>query len=227
MDNYEMNQVLHRYNLAKPHTLVYSYEELKALGVEPEFIFALLHVFENKLEFNSEMFRHFPLPVIIDYLRKTHRYYLTKKLLEIEQSIHHLATNYPLTHPLLLILNTFYTDYRNHLTRHIEVEETKLLPYIEYLISKERGEVVDGQHYQSYSLKNFFDQHHDTEKDLEEVRRAMVQYSPPPSNQTMYRILLSQLQVLEKDLAIHALIEDEVLIPRAIELELKVSGNQN
>jgi regulator of cell morphogenesis and NO signaling len=72
------------------------------------------------------------------------------------------------------------------------------------------------------TIQEFIDQHHDTEKDLHEVRDAIQHYSPPEGNRTLYRILLSQLQVLEKDLAVHALMEDEVLLPRALALEKQV-----
>jgi regulator of cell morphogenesis and NO signaling len=72
---------------------------------------------------------------------------------------------------------------------------------------------------QVFSLKNFIENHHDTERDLSQVRNTILQYDPPVTNQTPYRILLTQLQVFERDLAIHALIEDYVLIPRALQLE--------
>jgi regulator of cell morphogenesis and NO signaling len=140
-------------------------------------------------------------------------------LLEIEQSIHLLVNAYPRAHPMLLLLNTFYSDYKSHLINHIEMEERELLPYIIKLeqVAETNGTLLPP----TLSVEQFIHHHHDTEKDLEEVRIAMLNYSPPEENQTLYRILLSQLQVFEKDMAIHALIEDEVLLPRALALEKK------
>lgn len=202
------------------HNLVYTYEELKEIGIEPEFLLALLDVFEDRQSFQSQKFHRFSLAVIVDYLRKTHSYYLNKKLLEIEQSIHLLVNAYPQAHPLLLLLRNFYTDYKGHLIMHIETEERDLLPYILQLELKERGENVKIVP-SSITVLQFVNHHHDTERDLEEVRNAILHYSPPVGNQTLYRILLSQLEVFEKDLAVHALMEDEVLLPRAMELEMK------
>jgi hypothetical protein len=93
--------ILQRYNVAQAHNLVYTYEELKDLGIQPEFLLALLEVFEDQESFKAEGFNRFPLSVIVDYLRKTHAYYLSKKLLEIEQSIHLLVNAY-LVHPPLI-----------------------------------------------------------------------------------------------------------------------------
>jgi len=212
-------QILQRYNPAQAQNMAYTYEELRDLGIEPEFLLALLGIFEDPQSFAANEFNRFPLPVIVDYLHKTHEYYINKKLLEIEQSIHLLANVYPSTHPLLLLLHDFYVDYRSHLRSHIEMEERDLLPYILQLSNSEGIRKITPA--PKISIKQFIEGHHDTEKDLEEVRTTILHYSPPEGNKTLYRILLSQLQVLERDLAVHALMEDEVLLPRALELEQK------
>lgn len=214
----EVQLILQRYDSAQAHNLAYTYEELRGLGIQPEFLLALLDVFENPTAFQPSQFSHFNLEIIVDYLHKTHAYYMDKKLPEIEQSILQLINAYPERHPLLLLLNTFYHDYKNHLLKHIEVEEQELMPYILTLEKKAQGHTVANLN-SPLTVKQFIDQHHDTEKDLEEIRNTILHYSPPIENKTLYRILLSQLQVLEKDLAIHALIEDDVLLPRALDIE--------
>jgi regulator of cell morphogenesis and NO signaling len=221
LHNDELRQVLARYDVTQAHELVYSYEELTRLGVNAEFVFALLEVFQNQKAFDMRAFDHFRLDVIVDYIRKTHQYYLHRKLLEIEQSIDLLLNAYPEAHPLLVILHDFYASYKQHLTSHIEVEEQQLLPYILHLDKVDGGKASFQAYPESYSLSRFLVHHHDTEKELTDVRVAMLNYSPPPTNQTLYRILLSQLEVLEKDLTVHALIEEEVLLPRAMALERK------
>jgi len=215
----ELKQVLIRYHVSRRHELLYSFEELTRLGVDADFVFALLEVFQDTKAFERMAFDRFRLETIIDYIRKTHEYYLHRKLLEIEQSIHLLLRAYPEAHPLLMILSDFYSDYKQHLSNHIHVEETQLLPYILHLQRVEDGKASFQAYPGSYSLSRFLVHHQDTEKDLEEVRLAIQRYSPPPTNETPYRILLSQLEVLEKDLAVHALIEEEVLLPRALAIE--------
>ena len=219
--NEEAVQILQRYDVTQAHNLVYTYEELKDLGIQPEFLLALLDVFEDQDNFVPETFYRFSLSTIVDYLRKTHAYYLNKKLLEIEQSIHLLVNAYPSAHPILLLLHNFYADYKSHLVKHIEMEERELLPYIAQLEKVAQGKDASLPA-STIRVQQFIDSHHDTEKDLQEVRAAILNYSPPAVNQTLYRILLSQLQVFEKDMAIHALMEDDVLLPRALELEKKL-----
>lgn len=217
----ELRQVLARYDVKQAHALMYSYEELTRLGVNAEFVFVLLDVFQDHKNFDKRSFDRFRLDVIVDYIRKTHEYYLRRKLLEIEQSIDLLLRSYPEAHPILVVLHDFYASYTQHLTTHIEVEERQLLPYIMHLDKVDAGKASFQAYTESYSLSRFLVHHHDTEKELSDVRDAILNYSPPPANQTLYRILLSQLEVLEKDLMVHAFIEEDVLLPRAMALERK------
>lgn len=97
-----------------------------------------------------------------------------------------------------------------------------VLPYIDILLKlNDDGTRVTTDLFQSvaFSLKRFIENHQDTEGYLLHVRSIISQYKPPVTNQTPYRILLTQLLMFERDLAVHALIEDRVLIPRALELE--------
>ena len=176
----DMRQVLLRY---KAHYAMYSYEELTRLGVNPEFVFALLGVFEDQESFKQIAFEDFKLEVIVDYIRKTHEYYLHRKMLEIDQSIHLLLSSYPDAHPLLLILNGLYTAYKSHLSSHFEVEESQLLPYIIHLENVDDGK-ASFQAYPPYSLERFLVHHHNTEKDLAEIRATILNYSPPPTSET-------------------------------------------
>ncbi|MEP7111117.1 MAG: hypothetical protein ABI760_24180 [Ferruginibacter sp.] len=222
---FSINQIMQRYQLPVDRNLLYSYEELQRSKVDQQFIYALLHTFEDEKTFSEKEYQKFSLEVIIDYIRKTHRYYLTKKLCEIEQSIGILLKDYSGSHPLLHILNNFFSAYTADLTSHISDEERQLLPYINCLLKFEKGE-TDSEKYievtKNYSLKTFVESHHDTEQDLSNVRNAILNYQPPATNQTPYRILITQLHAFEIDLSVHALIEDRVLIPRALLLEEKL-----
>lgn len=217
---FAIDQVMVRYDLDKAHRILYSYDALKQLDVNHAFIMQLLDLFENEASFKAENFDAFSLAVIVDYIQKTHHYYLSKKLLEIEQNITLLLKDYESQHPLLAVLHNFYTRYHKHLADHIQEEEAVLLPYILALESKNLTitNSFKSMHV-GFSLQHFIESHHDVEDDLNVARQAILKYNPPATNSTPYRILLSQLQALEKDLAIHALIEDHVLIPRALQLE--------
>ena len=219
---FEVDQIVQRYAIPLNSNILHSYHELQEINIDREFIYVLLESFENLSDFKPTQYERFSLPTIVDYIRRTHRYYLSKKLLEIEQSISILLKNYDGNHPLLSVLDKFYSDYKKDLIEHIKAEEVHVLPYIDVLLKSEHDKTLTfdrAQQSKNFSLKSFVENHHDTEEDLSNVRNTILQYQPPVTNETPYRILLTQLHAFERDLAVHALIEDHVLIPRALALE--------
>jgi regulator of cell morphogenesis and NO signaling len=190
-------------------------------GEHKDFIAALLRVFEEKV-FSAREFDVFPIPLIVDYIQRTHIYYLEKKLPEIEQSIFLLSGHYESQHPILVALRNFFHHYVKDLSEHIHAEETTLLPYLGFLQQANdnaagfsRFVLTRGE----YSVDRFLSEHHDTEDELKDIRQTIRLYEPPTTNESLYRILLSQLQTFEQDLSVHAHIEEEVLIPKAQAME--------
>lgn len=195
-------------------------------GVDRNFIAALLRAFDEK-PFCPEDFEAFPIEMIVEYIRRTHVFYLQKKLPEIEQSILLLSSLYTCNHPILVVLQDFFQAYCRDLTAHITAEETLLLPHIG-LLSRS---LAASNHYSQYvlaraqySIAGFLAEHHDTEDELRDIRQAIRLYEPPSTNASLYRILLAQLEAFERDLCVHAHIEDQVLIPKALQMETALNG---
>jgi iron-sulfur cluster repair protein YtfE (RIC family) len=65
----------------------------------------------------------------------------------------------------------------------------------------------------------FLTQHDDAEGELSAIRQTILMYHPPASNVLVYRALLTQLRMLEKDLHVHSIMEEAVLIPKALQME--------
>ncbi|HWK06213.1 MAG TPA: hemerythrin domain-containing protein [Puia sp.] len=205
-------QVMQRYAIAPP---------MSDSDVNPQFMAALLRAFEEK-PFCAGDFGPFSIELIVDYIKRTHVFYLQKKLPEIEQSILLLSGLYTSHHPILTALQSFFHRYCQDLTNHIQAEETKLLPHIA-LMHRAANEAGHFSEYilacQEYSISRFLSDHHDTEDELRDIRDTIRLYEPPTINASLYRILLAQLQAFEQDLCVHAHIEDEVLIPKALQME--------
>jgi regulator of cell morphogenesis and NO signaling len=195
-------------------------------GAQTEFIGTLLRAFEDRL-FNAADFNSFSVELIVDYVLRTHVFYLEKKLPEIEQSIFLLSGQYESDHPILTALKNFFHRYVADLSEHILAEETLLLPYISSL--SEAGHTPVGFSRflltpPDYSVDRFLADHHDTEDELKDIRRTIRLYEPPATNESLYRILLTQLQTFEQDLCVHANIEEEVLIPKARAMEEQLAA---
>ena len=191
-------------------------------GNQMEFISTLLRVFEEKI-FSATDFEPYPIEIIVDYIQRTHIYIILKRS---SPRSNKASGCFPITTipntPSLTALHNFFHRYVNDLSEHIRAEEAILLPYIKTL--REAGKTP--AHFSAfivarrdYSIDRFLNEHHDTEDELKDIRQTIRLYDPPRTNESLYRILLSQLQAFEQDLFIHAHIEEEVLIPKALALE--------
>ncbi len=195
-------------------------------GDHKEFISTLLRVFDEKV-FTAGEFAPYPVEIIIDYIERTHIFYFEKKLPEIEQSIMLLSGHYEVHHPILTALRNFFNRYVRDLYEHIQAEENLLLPYVKILCKAQRTPsdfstfIVARR---DYSIDRFLEEHHDTEDELKDIRQTIRLYDPPQTNTSLYRILLTQLQVFEQDLWVHAHIEEEVLIPKALAREKELNA---
>lgn len=213
-------QILQRYHLAASH-------HPNAAGVLQEFINELNCAFEMPQKFDYQRFLHFPDEIIIDYIRKTHRLYIFKKLPEMEQSLHVLLQDQQDTRDVLEFLQHLFSTFKMALTLHICEEENHMLPYLDFLRSSEENGILPWKFFKEtgrYSIKEFAEGHHDdTEKEVADLRKTLLMHCPGVTNASPYRVLLQQLDNFDRDLTIHGLIEDKVLLPKMRQVEERLN----
>lgn len=182
--------------------------------INVDFFLQLITIFQSEHELPIEQLKSFPIPIILDYLEKTHRYYLGVKLPEIEQSIQNLHARIP-ENEVLPYLVSFFDWVQKNLAFHIQMEEQQLFPYIKLLLQ-------EGEASSDFSILSFMDHHSDTvELQISEVKKHIVRAQQTATEIFPFRVLLKQLDNFEKDLRIHARIEEEVLLPLALALECR------
>ena len=164
-------------------------------------------------------FSSYETPILVDYLRRSHSYYLERRLPEIIFSMHETCRLQPALFPLKKFLN----HYTANLQEHFEQEDLVLFPYADYLhaatASYAQSPLIESYFYE-FSLKDFLHEK-DTENDLKLMRLALEQHFASNNERSPYRVTLDLIKNFENDLKIHAIIEDQILIPRMISIEQK------
>lgn len=159
---------------------------------------------------------------MIDYLQKTHHFYINKKLPEIEQSVHNLNRQAP-GDALVQYLEVFFQNLKKDIITHLKEEEKYLFPYIMTLDKALKNEIDNDEavnFMERFNITAFEANHDDTvENKILEVRRYIVQYCHSVKDLSPYRILLSQLDVFEEDLRVHGKVEDDILVPLGKKME--------
>lgn len=176
---------------------------------------------EGVTEFPEELIGQVALPDLLNVLKKAHGNYLNSKLPEIEQSIYNLYSKQANSDQVLLMLCGFFISYQKKLVAHIRYEEVFLFPYIEALLElRESGTPIDRERFGNFTLKQFFENHSNLEEDLNQVIRKITEHVDGLKAPLAFRIFITQLEHFENDLSVHAVLEDEVLLPRLVSLEM-------
>jgi regulator of cell morphogenesis and NO signaling len=197
------------------------------IKTDPDFMVEIIKAFDQDNKPDQKILMKFPIETILDYLKKTHRYYLDKKIPEIEISLHDIIRRYHHGNNLLYALGNIFISYKRKLAEHIKSEEEELFPYIEFLIAQLRGDFnykASKKILSGFTIQHFEESHTNVEEDIEKTRDTIMRYSPEQTFAMSYRIFLNQLALFERDLHRHSIIEDEVLVPKAQRLEQLVKG---
>lgn len=145
--------------------------------------------------------------VILNYLKNTHEYYKTEVLPKVSGQIKSITeNNKDLTY---ILIERFFQEYKQEVFKHLEYEETIVFPYAVDLIS-------GNYKINNYKIKDYKNHHTDIEVKLSELKNLLIMHLPYKNDQKFRREILFELFRLEKDLRIHTIIEESILI-KAIE----------
>jgi len=180
--------------------------------INPLFFLAVVNTFHNVDYFpKTDLLTVSPLQIVA-YLRKTHQYYLEYEVLKIERLLEKLLLGCPTQCTDLKMIDSFYRKYKKELFLHIMEEEEKVFPYIISLTQNRKR--IPG-----YSISSYEKEHSDVDSKLNDLTSLVIKYLEPAYNDNDCNEFLIALSKFERDLADHARIEDNVLVPLVLELE--------
>ena len=196
--------------------------------VNVDFFLEIINTFNEPSYQPEKHFQTFPLSLIITYLKNTHNYYLNKKIPEIQDMIDRLIEdNKDASFKELRLLQTFFKDYQQHLSEHVEREELVVYPYIlrleQFVQQADPKHSKEKEDLRQYAIDRYVEEHDDIEGSLFELKTLMIKYMPPVKNPNLCYKILGQLGHLERDIQDHSNMENRVLVPRVRLMEEKLS----
>ena len=182
-------------------------------GINPEFFLLVINIFIHKDYHPESNSIHFAPELIIDYLRKTHSYYIEYILPELDHIFTKLMAVCSGNCSDLSLINRFYKQYKKELLDHIKDEENRVFPYALQLASGNK--VTSG-----YTISRFEAEHSNVEEKLSDLRMLLIKNLGPGYDQNLCNEFFFALARFEDDITDHARLEDKILVPsvRAIEV---------
>lgn len=170
-------------------------------------------------------FQSWPLDLLAEYIEKKHHRYVETKTLEIKPYLEKICRVHGERHPELLEISEHFNATAGELAMHMKKEELLVFPFIKRMIraEKEGTELVASK---AGSIKNLIDSmmdDHATEGErFRKIDELSNNYTPPEDGCNTYRVTFALLQEFEQDLHMHIHLENNILFPKAIELERKM-----
>jgi regulator of cell morphogenesis and NO signaling len=154
-----------------------------------------LYTFEDYLP-ETAMLAEVPIEGIVEWLKSSHRDYLTVRVPRITAAVLGL--------PGGEMLASFCEKYRAEVVAHFRYEEEVVFPYIRQLLEGEKP---------AYKISEYAGNHSDIDGALEDLKHIIVKYLPRECTIERSRGVLQELFAFEHDLRKHTLLEDTILIP--------------
>ncbi len=164
------------------------------------------------------------LDFLADYIVNTHHSYVKKSLPDIRAYAAKVAQVHGVHHPELTAVLQLVEEVNRELTSHMLKEEKVLFPFIKDLVAAGNNEKpIQAAHFGTVQNPiNMMEMEHEmVGKNMEEIRTLTNNYTLPEDACASYSLLFRMLDEFENDLHIHIHLENNILFPKALDIEKK------
>ena len=186
-------------------------------GADPD---AVARALDARLSADSpaEDVHEWPVPRLIDRIVLTHHAFVRSEAPTLARQCAKIAAVHGKRHPELQDVTQTFDDLVAELLEHLEKEELILFPYVRGLASNVPvaspcfGTVAN-------PVRMMEIEHGEAGERLKTLRTLTHDYAVPDDACATYRVAMQRLDAFERDLHRHIHLENNLLFPRAIDLE--------
>ena len=187
----------------------------------------LIQSLQNVTQINNSAdginFNSWPLDLLADYIEKKHHRFVESKILEITPFLNKIVKVHGPQHPELNEVQLLFQGCADELTVHMKKEELVLFPFIRKLeLAKQNGTPVNAQFGSVKNpIQNMMNEHTAEGERFRKIAELTNNYTPPQDACNTYKVTFSLLNEFEDDLHQHIHLENNILFPKAIDIEKK------
>jgi len=162
------------------------------------------------------------LEKLVQYVVRRHHQVMRQELPRLAELAHKLATKHGQRAPELVVVDGLMDELHGELIAHIEKEENVLFPYVVHLDQNQGlARPIASACFQRVSqpVRMMMNEHETALRILAELRSLTKDFTPPDWACGTHASLHTGLRAFEKDLKQHIHLEDDVMFPRAVNLE--------
>jgi regulator of cell morphogenesis and NO signaling len=159
---------------------------------------------------------------LIAHINKKHHVFTREELERITPLMAKVARVYGERLPELLSVQDLFLQLRQELLGHMLKEEQVLFPYVEHMEAVANGKATARTPFfvtVQNPVRMMMVEHDNAGEVLRQIRKLTRDFTAPTDACVSFRTLYSALEELERDLHEHIHLENNILFPRAIEME--------
>ncbi|MFP5471300.1 MAG: iron-sulfur cluster repair di-iron protein [Bacteroidia bacterium] len=182
---------------------------------------------DNQTKSASQDFNSWDLDFLADYIVNTHHKYVAGSLPMLYEFSTKVARVHGDRHPEVMDIADYFDAVAEELKMHMHKEEMILFPYIKQLVAaKKNNTSVQAPAFGTIEnpIKMMESEHISAGGNMSEINRLSNGFTPPEGACSSYRVLFAKLEEFEKDLHQHIHLENNILFPKAIQLEKELMG---
>lgn len=156
------------------------------------------------------------------HIVKTHHAFVRRETPQLQDLLQKVCSKHGQKHPEVLHIRSLFHGLSQELTTHMMKEEAILFPYIERMEESvlQHEPILPGPFGSIERPIQMMEHEHDSAGvALKAMREASRDYNPPDDACTSFRALYTSLAAFEQDLHQHIHLENNLLFPRAAEME--------
>jgi regulator of cell morphogenesis and NO signaling len=170
-------------------------------------------------------YNNWELDFLTDHILNVHHNYVEQNIPLILTYCEKVAKVHGKTHPEVIKIRDLFYQIAGELASHLKKEELILFPFIKKAVKAEK----EGSSLQrppfgtAENPVRMMEAEHESAGELfKEIARLSDGYTAPEGACNTFRAMYAKLDEFEQDLHLHVHLENNILFPKALELERKV-----
>ena len=176
---------------------------------------------DNRQSAPEEDFQAWELDMLVDHIVGVHHVYVKKSNPTIREFVNRVKMVHGTQKPNVSEISDRFDELARELDSHMAKEESVLFPYIKEMVAaKKNGTTISAPFGTVQNPINMMLAEHDSAgNELEAIQKLTEDYTPPKGACATHKVSYGQLKEYADDLMRHIHLENNILFPRALELE--------
>jgi regulator of cell morphogenesis and NO signaling len=166
-----------------------------------------------------------PLVDLTRHIRDRHHRYVREAIARVQPLLDKVEAKHGESHSEIADIRRLFTEVGREMIMHMQKEEQILFPYIDALEKATSAHSsVEPPFFQTVRnpIHAMMKEHDAAGELVKQIRNASSEYTAPADACTSYKALYQDLRQFEADLHQHVHLENNILFPRAVEMETAV-----